>query len=162
MKAKRIAMGGVTAALAVVIMCFGGLIPVATYICPIICCMLLQIISGVLGVKLSWVWYTAVSILVFLLGPDKEAAAIFVFLGYYPIIRPCFPAKLWGWILKLLYFNGAVFAAYAVMLWIMGLEHLAQEFAGIGAVMGTVLALLGNASFILLDRSLAMLKRRFS
>ena len=32
--AKNMALGGVMAALAVVIMCMGGLIPLATYVCP--------------------------------------------------------------------------------------------------------------------------------
>ena len=36
------AMGGVFAALAVVVMNLGGLIPVATYVCPTICMVLLS------------------------------------------------------------------------------------------------------------------------
>ena len=49
MQSKRtpsanIALGGVLAALAVVIMSMGTLIPVATYVCPMLCAILLQLI----------------------------------------------------------------------------------------------------------------------
>ena len=39
---RQMAMGGVFAALAVVIMNLGGLIPVATYTTPVICMLLLN------------------------------------------------------------------------------------------------------------------------
>ena len=35
--AFAVALGGMLAALAVVIMCLGGLIPVATFVCPMLC-----------------------------------------------------------------------------------------------------------------------------
>jgi len=38
--AKQMALGGVLAALAVTIMSLGGMIPVATYVCPSLCMML--------------------------------------------------------------------------------------------------------------------------
>ena len=39
--AANIALGGLLAALAVVIMGMGTLIPVATYVCPMVCCLIL-------------------------------------------------------------------------------------------------------------------------
>ena len=42
--ASVVALGGVLAALAVVIMSLGGLIPVATYISPMLCAILLQLV----------------------------------------------------------------------------------------------------------------------
>ena len=74
------------AALAVVIMCMGGIIPMATYVCPMLCSLLLAVVLRLTGRRIAWAWYAAVSLLSLLLGPDKEAAAVFVFLGYYPII----------------------------------------------------------------------------
>ena len=38
--AKQVAFGGMMAALALVIMGLGGLIPVATYVCPMLCMLL--------------------------------------------------------------------------------------------------------------------------
>ena len=79
--AKNIAMGGVFAALAVVIMCLGTVIPVATFVCPMACMILLTVVYRLTGARIAWAWYGAVSILSLLLGPDKEAAAVFLFLG---------------------------------------------------------------------------------
>ena len=43
--ASAVALGGVLAALAVVIMCLGTLIPIATYVCPAICMLLVQVVT---------------------------------------------------------------------------------------------------------------------
>lgn len=82
------ALGGVLAALAVVIMGMGTLIPVATYVCPMLCALLLQVVLKTCGVRVAWAWYGAVAILSLLLAPDKEAAAVFLFLGYTPSSSP--------------------------------------------------------------------------
>ena len=76
------ALGGVMAALAVVIMCLGTLIPVATFICPMVCILLAQLVLKTCGARYGWAWYGAVAVLSLLLAPDKEAAAVFAALGY--------------------------------------------------------------------------------
>ena len=78
------------AALALVIMNMVGLIPIATYICPSLCMVLLSVVLKLCGKRIGWAWYGAVAILSVLMAPDKEAAAIFAVLGYYPIIKPAF------------------------------------------------------------------------
>ena len=47
--AKPIALGGVLAALALVIMCFIGIIPVATYICPMLCILICAVVLRYCG-----------------------------------------------------------------------------------------------------------------
>ena len=71
--AARIAFGGVLAALAVVIMSMGTLIPVATYVCPMLSALILQLVLKTCGQRIAWGWYGAVSLLSLLLAPDKEA-----------------------------------------------------------------------------------------
>ena len=88
--AGGIALGGLLAAMAVVVMGLGGLIPVATYVCPIICTMFLAVFRKLCGNRLAWAWYGVVAILSALFSPDKEAVAVYVFLGYYPILKTCF------------------------------------------------------------------------
>ena len=44
--AKAMALGGVLGALALVIMCMGGLIPFATYVCPMLCTVTLYSVSS--------------------------------------------------------------------------------------------------------------------
>ena len=51
--ASRIALGGVLAALAVVIMSMGTLIPVATYVCPMICCVILELVRKITGNRIA-------------------------------------------------------------------------------------------------------------
>ena len=45
-------MGGVFAALAVVIMSLGTIIPVATYVCPVACMLILQLVVRMTGVRM--------------------------------------------------------------------------------------------------------------
>ena len=101
--AANMALGGVLAALAVVIMSMGTLIPVATYVCPMICCLILQLVRKICGNRIGWAWYGAVSILSLLMAPDKEAAAVFLALGYYPILKPKFDRKRGKLFWKLLF-----------------------------------------------------------
>ena len=73
--AYSIALGGVLAALAVVIMGMGTLIPVATYACPMICMLLLHLVLKLCGRRIAWAWYGAVSILSLLQIPNTDWAA---------------------------------------------------------------------------------------
>lgn len=158
--AGAVALGGVLAALAVVIMAMGTLIPVATYVCPMLCILLLQVILKTCSSRIAWAWYGAVSVLSLLLAPDKEAAIVFVFLGYYPIVKPRLDRSRGKWLWKGLLFNGAVLAAYWVLLRLLGMEALAEEFQELGSVMCVVLLVLGNLTFFLLDRLLQMRPRK--
>lgn len=153
--AKKVALGGVFAALAVVIMFLGGMIPLATYVCPMYCALALEIVRRNCGRRIAWAWYGAVAVLSLLLSPDKEAAAVFVFLGYYPILKPSIDACRARVLLKLLVFNVAVGIMYVALIHLFGLEALAEEFAQMGAVMLIVTLLMGNVTFFLLDFLLA-------
>ena len=100
------------------------------------------------------------ALLSLLLAPDKEAAVVFTFLGYYPIVKPKLDRRKGKWLWKALLFNCASLAAYWLMLQVLGLEELTAEFAEMGTVMCLVLLLLGNVTFFLLDRLLGMRPRR--
>lgn len=155
-----IALGGVLAALAVVIMSMGTLIPVATYVCPMISAVLLQVVLKTCGKRIAWAWYGAVAILSLLLAPDKEAAAVFVALGYYPILKPRLDRLKGKWLWKGLLFNSVILAMYWLLLHLFGMDQLAAEFAEMGTVMTAVMLVLGNVTFFLLDRLLTMRFRK--
>lgn len=154
------ALGGVLAALAVVIMALGGLIPVATYICPMLCMILLWIVLKRTGTRVAWAWYAAVSILSLLLGPDKEAAAVFVFLGYYPIVKPWLDRRKLSWLWKLCLFGISMGLMYLLLIHLFGMEELGAEFKTLGTAMTVVLLLLGTATFVLFDRVLTLAQRK--
>jgi len=143
------------AALAVVLMSLGTLIPVATYTCPVLCCLILQTVLNLCGGRMAWAWYGAVTILSLLMAPDKEAAAVFGAIGYYPIVKPKLERRKVPWLWKGLLFNASILVMYAILLELIGMEQLVQEFSGMGTAMTGILLLLGNVTFYLLDRLLS-------
>lgn len=161
--ASRIALGGVLAALAVVIMSLGGLFPIFTYVSPMLCALVLQMVLMSCGGKIAWAWYGAVAILAVLLSPDKEAAAVFTFLGYYPIIKPKFDRLNLAWLWKIVYFNICIGVMYFLLLHLFGMAELAADFQEAGTVLLIVMLIMGNVTFVLLDKLLQpgrLLRRR--
>ena len=157
---KALALGGMLSAVSLVIMCLGGLIPLATFICPVLAILTGHLVYCTCGRKIAWCWYGVVAILSALLAPDKEAAAVFVFLGYYPIIKSRFDSTRFGWIGKFLLLNCAIAVMYWLLLNLFKMDHLVQEFDTIG-IYGTIVALaIGNVTFFLVDRILGMLRKK--
>lgn len=161
--AKPIAVGGVLAALAVTLMCLGGLIPGVTFVTPVLSCLMVQLVRRLCGSRIAWAWYGAVAFLSLLLGPDKEAAALFLFLGYYPIIKPRMDRWRLPWLWKGLLFNAAILLMYWILMNLLGMAELTQEFQEMGTVLTAITLILGNVVFFLLDRILGgKLRRRGS
>lgn len=158
---KQIALGGLLAAVAVVIMCLGGMIPLATYICPMLCILTQYIVLCCCGKRIAWTWYAAVSILSVLMGPDKEAALVFVLLGYYPMVKPLLEKSKLAPLWKLLLFNVAVILLYGLVLKLLGLDIVAEETEELGTIGLVILLVLGNLVFFLVDRVLAMMERKW-
>lgn len=156
--AYAVALGGLLAALAVVIMGLGTLIPIATYVCPMACIVLTQVVLKICGRRIAWAWYGAVAILSCLVAPDKEAAAVFVFLGFYPIVKPRLEKRKFPKLSKAVYFNAAILVMYWLLISFLGLEALVTEFQQTGKLMLAAQLALGNVIFFLLDR---VLDRRF-
>lgn len=156
--AGRAALGGVLAALAVVSMSLGGLIPIMTYVTPLFCALVLEAVRLICGERFAWAWFGAVGLLGFFLSPDREAAALFLFVGYYPILRPRLEKKKLPWLWKGLFFNVSIAVMYWLLLKLMGMDALEQEFRAMGTVMLMVTLALGNLVFFLLDKLLRMQK----
>ena len=160
--ASAVALGGVLAAVAVVFMAMGTLIPLATYVCPVLCCMLLQTVLKLCGRRMAWAWYGAVAILSLLMAPDKEAAAVFTCLGYYPIVKPWLDRRRLAPVWKALLFNAVTLTMYWVLIRLMGMDQIARDYAEMGTILTAVMLVLGNVTFFLLDRLLGMKLRKLS
>jgi hypothetical protein len=158
--AKFVALGGVMAALAVVVMAMGTLIPVATFVCPMVCIVLLTVVLRMTNRRISWAWYGAVSILSLLLAPDKEAAAVFLFFGYYPIVKPWFDRRAVSVLWKLVLFNVSIFIMYGILIWVFGLKDLLEDYQEMGMVLTAVTLLLGNATLFMMDVLLGRMEYR--
>ena len=149
--AKDMALGGVLGALAVVIMSMGTLIPIATFVCPMVCVMILRVVRDLCGSRIAWAWYGSVAILCLLLTPDKEAAAVFLFLGYYPVLKPKLDMLPLAMLWKALLFNGVILVMYWLLGNLFGMSEIREEFRELGMLGGVVLLILGNITFFLLD-----------
>ena len=152
------ALGGMMAAVCIVIMCLGSIIPVNTYVCPVLCILLGSVVRSRCGRRAGWCHYMAVAVLGLLLAPDREAAMVYVFLGYYPMIRPWFqrmgPMKQ---IAKLMFFTLAGAASYGVLLLVMGAGAAMTE----GWLLTAVTVILWDVLFLLVDRLLGLpMKKR--
>ena len=139
------------AAVSIVIMCLGTLIPAATLVCPMLCILLGKVVLDRCGSKITIAWYCAASLLSLLLAPDKEAAAVLTALGYYPVIKPKLEKLPITWLLKLIFFNAVTLALYWALMHVFGMAYLVQEFQEMGKVMLVITLVLGNACFFLMD-----------
>ena len=122
--------------------------------------ILAQVVMKTCGGEMGWAWYGAVAVLSLLLSSDKEAAAVFAALGYYPMVKPRLERKKLPWLWKGLLFNAVILALYWLLIHLFGLDALAEEFAEAGRVMTVVMLILGNVTFFLLDRVLSKRFRR--
>ena len=167
--ASNIALGGVLASLAVLIMSMGTLIPVATYVCPMLCALILQLVLKICGSRIAWAWYGAVTLLSLLMAPDKEAAAVFLALGYYPIVKDRLERlkKPVAWTLKLVIFNATLIAGTLVTFYLFAgdtagktiLDAFAFVFGveELGALITAGVLVLANVTFVVYDIALTRL-----
>ena len=161
MKARQIAMGGVFAALGVVLMLVGGIIPIGTYAAPMFASLLLIFLLREMPTQMCVGWYFVVSILSGLLCPDRETAFVFIVLGWYPICRPRLERlrPILRVILKLLIFNAAIGVLYAILVFLFQLEAVVQEFSQTAPIWIVLLLVLGNVTFLIYDLVLGRLTR---
>ena len=118
-----VAFCALMAALGAALMAAGGLIPIATYCAPMIAAVLLIPVMEELGRREAWMVWAVTAALSLILSPDKEAGSMYLFLGWYPILKPGFDRlrpRLLGWAAKAAVFALAFAATTAAlcMLWL--------------------------------------------
>ena len=159
-RSRKIALGGVLAAVAAVIMCLGGLIPIATYVCPMLCALTQFLVMRFCGRRIGWAWFAVVAVLSLLMSPDKEAAMVFVAVGYYPLVKEVLERMRLRFLWKFLCFNSSIFIAYGIMIYLFGMQEVVAENNALGAIGLLVILLMGNVTFFLLDRLLTIMARK--
>ena len=158
LQSRRTALCGLMAALSIVLLSAGALIPAALYACPILAMAALLPLRERFGVAPALTTYAAVSLLAMLIAPDKEVALLYVFLGWYPPLRPAIDRAIGGKVPRLLVksvlFAAAVSAMYALDIFVLGMEHIAREYAEAGQTVLALTAALGFAVWLLFDKVL--------
>ena len=159
-KSKKMALTGMLCALAVVIMMLGGVIPLATFCCPALAGLMLIPVFVECGEKLSWCAYAAIAALSLILCPDKEAALLLAFIGYYPILRwrlDQLRSGLVRVVAKLGVFNLAVVAMYALSILVLHMDQILREYQEMGLALTIACLLVGNITLLLYDRLIAVM-----
>lgn len=162
-QSSKIALGGIIAALSVVLMMLTA-IPSMTFVLPAIAGVLLMIM--VIEVSKGWAFmvFAAVGLISVFIVPDRMATVMYIlFFGYYPILKALMESKLpriAEWILKFVVFNASIVAAYFLLTFVMGTPMLDLEFwMEKGIPMGVIIAAaLVFADFVFVVYDLALSK----
>ena len=162
-KSRQTALCGLLAALSVVILSLGSIIPLATFACPMLAMVCLLPVAVSYGLGTSLLVYAAVSVLAVLLCAAKELACFYLFLGWYPTLRRRLGRlpRVLRIAVKCGLFTAAMAAMYALLLFLFRMEALVEEFAEYSVWMIASLFILGNVTFLLFDRVLGVLDSVF-
>ena len=156
---RRIALGGMMVALATAVMLLGGVIPIATFACPALAGLaLIPVVFD--GGKLAWGAWIAISALSLMLCPDKEAALLFTFVGWYPVgkwrldrIRARWPRRA----LKAALLGASLGSMYALIFFVFRLEEILAGYREFSRVMLIAFILLSVVTLALYDRLLTLM-----
>ncbi len=152
--AKRIALSGLLAALAVSVMFLGGVLPFATIAMPVMASLILIPVYIEAGRKWGVLWYLAVAALGLLLCTDKEGPILFVFFGCYPMLHRKIGhlrVRALRWLLKIVYVNASIAAAYSLMIFLFRMDAILKEYRQTGTFLLIALVALANVSFVIYD-----------
>ena len=157
-QSRKVALCGVLCGLAVVVLLLGGLFSLAVYCAPLLAMAVLLPVLEEYGPGTAGAAYGAVAILALLLVPDRETALVYVFFGWYPILRPriaalpSLPVRL---VCRLGVCGLSMFLLYGVTIRLLGLIAVTEELGG--GWLTAALAVMGCAVFLLLDLALGRL-----
>ena len=128
--AYRLALSALMAALGGAIMLCSNLIPILTYVSPMLASLTLIPVLVEFGRKYAWMTWAVTALLALLLCADREAAFFYLFVGYYPVLKPTLdriPSKLFRFLAKLLLFTAAFLLLFVLLTFVMGLEDMKSE-----------------------------------
>lgn len=161
----RVAFCGVLAALMIVIMLLGTMIPATEYLCPAVAGVLIIPVVWEFGGKTGALLYLAVALLSLILSPNKEAALFFALLfGWYPLARPKLqhlrrkPLRV---VLKLVLFNAALAVIIALLLFVLVSPDWQADAANWTGLVVAGMLVLGNVAFLIYDVLLARISNLY-
>ena len=161
---REVALAGLLAALAAVLLCLGGAVPLATYAAPVLASAVLLPAREECRPALARGCWAVSAALGLLLAPDREAALLYAFLGWYPLCKPALdalrprPLRLGA---KLLVCVAAVGAMYGLLLFVFRLDAVVREFAATSPALLWATAALGLVVFLVYDLALERLAQYY-
>ena len=158
-QSSKCAVGGIVAALSLVLMISVAIIPFMTYALPALAGAFIVFVVIEIDKKWAAGVYAAVAILGIFLVPEKEVAVLYLaFFGYYPILKAVIESKtgtIVGWILKILTFEITMIVSYWLMIKFMGVTIDEMDEFGVWAI--PMLLGLGTFAFIMYDIAVSKL-----
>lgn len=156
-RAFAVTFCGMMAALGVVLMLAGSVLAVLTYAAPLLASICLIPVLAEFGSGRAWLCYIVSAVLCVLLCPDKELAFFYVFLGYYPIVRPYFmriSSRLARVPAKLVFFAVIVGLLYLFLCFVLRLDAVLKEMGEAGALMNALFFIGLTACLMIYDVAL--------
>ena len=155
----KVALGGVVAALSLLLMLVAGVTTSLVYAIPMFTGAFLMALVIEFGAGFAGLEYLAISIISMLLLGNKEAAIMYgAFFGYYPIIKSFIEkrmGKVLSWVVKYIIFNISMVVAYFVVSKIFMITFDDMEVFGKYAML--ILLIAGNVLFVVYDIMLTRL-----
>ena len=163
---RKMAVSGVMVALGAVIMLLGGMIPLATFCCPALAGLTLIPLALDCGRSWGLAAWAAMSALSLMLCPDKEAAMLLLFLGWYPVMkwplekrfRRPWPRRL----LKLALWNLCLAAMYGLIFFVLRLDQVLADYQDMSRWMAALTLLMGNVTLAIYDVMLGRFAARYA
>ncbi len=144
---KRIAISGIMAATSVVIMYFATVTDLLSLSGVVFAAFAVMFIYIEYGGGAAVTVYGVVSVISFLILPDKVTALLYAaYVGYYPMLKAKLERlpKAWAWALKLVSVNVVMTAALILSRYVAAMEAETP-------VIEAVVFILGNVVFVLAD-----------
>ena len=154
-RSSKVALCGLLAALMVIVMLLGSIVPVAALLCPALAGLFLIPAIREYGMGTGVSLYGATAVLSLVLLPDKEVALLFtLILGPFPLLRPFLdrivlrPLRV---LTKLLLCSLLLVLCYTLLLLVLAPAGLEAELGAYSRGMLILLLILFNVMFLFYD-----------
>lgn len=150
----QIALCSILAAMAAALQFFGGAIFIGLYCCPMIASFLLIAAREECRKSLAWGCFITGAFLGMLLCPDKECSALYMFMGWYPLVQPAINkigSRFLRIIIKALILIISISAMYALLIYVLGLWDIAAEFMSEAMWINIAMLVMGAVLFVMFD-----------
>lgn len=155
-KTSKTTLGGIIAALSVIIMLL-TVIPVMTYVSPMVAGALLIVVVMEMDKKWGYGIFAVVCVLSLLIAADKEAAVLYVmFFGHYPVTKAVIESKIKSraleYAVKFFVFNLTMIVSYLLIIKVLALPM--DDMEQWGKIGWAALLVAGNVIFPIYDITL--------
>ncbi len=159
LKSKKISLCGVFAAICLVLMMFGSILPFSSYLAPALSGITLIPIAYEFNKRTAFLLFFSIALLSVFLVADKEMAFLFLaFLGWYPIFKISFDKiknKILRIIAKFTVFNISIVLMYYFIIFLFPIDAVVASFENLQYIFIVVLIVLANVTFVIYDIALA-------